>query len=223
MFVTGLNRLRLEERTRSSGCTHTALHCTAVYRDLVHGTRLLPWNSASLAAARPVRRRARTGSVVRMATQAPGRLTVDQAAGKFPRLVEFLEACKELGELRFIATNAAVVLESTATLEKLFYAEVPRRGLYANVVDLSINMDLHILLSGVRAARFEQGVSRGDPSTPTYIIRLLGHEKAGEEVVLSMFLSPVGDISSERAAVWEQLRTRFASADGTAAANTCVF
>jgi hypothetical protein len=157
-----------------------------------------------------------------MATQAPGRISVEQALDQFPQLVAFLEACKELGELRFIATNAAVVFESTATLEKLFYAEVPRRGLYANIIDLSINLDLHILLSGIRAARFEQGASRGEPSTPTYIIRFLGHEKQGEEVVLSLFLSPVGEVSADRVALWERLRARFTSKDGPSA-NICVF
>ncbi|KAF6003461.1 hypothetical protein F1559_000516 [Cyanidiococcus yangmingshanensis] len=149
-----------------------------------------------------------------MATQAPGRVSVEEAQRQFPRLVGFLEACKELGELRFIASNAAVVFESTATLEKLFYAEIPRRGLYANTSTCCC--------SGIRAARFEQGTSRGDPARPTYIIRFLGHEKQGEEVVLSLFLSPVGEVSAERVTAWERLRSRFAATDGPLV-DVCVF
>ncbi|KAK4531127.1 hypothetical protein CCYA_CCYA07G1984 [Cyanidiococcus yangmingshanensis] len=220
LFPTNLRRPGGGPLNEKRGCFRETGRMTGVCGTT---TRVRSWGAVGVGGHRR-RHLAPSGSCRswRMATQSPGRVSVEEAQRQFPRLVGFLEACKELGELRFIASNAAVVFESTATLEKLFYAEIPRRGLYANVIDLAINLDLHVLLSGIRAARFEQGTSRGDPARPTYIIRFLGHEKQGEEVVLSLFLSPVGEVSAERVTAWKRLRSRFAATDGSLV-DVCVF
>ena len=136
---------------------------------------------------------------------------VAAASATYPRLTQFLEACKQLGEVRIIATNAAAVMEAIATLDGLFYADVPGRGMYANVVDHSINLDLHLRLPNVRAVRFEQGTRRGNPPSPTYILRFLGHDKEGTDLVLSLFLSPVGEVPPERVERWMQLRQEYAT------------
>jgi len=41
-------------------------------------------------------------------------------------LKDFLEACETLGTLRLIVTNEVAVLEARGTIQKLFYAELPK-------------------------------------------------------------------------------------------------
>lgn len=131
----------------------------------------------------------------------------DDEEATFSRLKAFLADAQGLGEFRLIATNSAAVMESIAPLDKLFYASVPARGEYANVIDAKINLDLHLRLGGVQRVRFEQGVSRRADKSPTYVMRFVGENSAGErEVVLSAFLSPVGECSDERVARWTQMR-----------------
>lgn len=136
----------------------------------------------------------------------------DESPATFPQLKAFLKDAQALGELRLIATNSAAVMESIAPLDKLFYASVPSRGEYANLIDAKVNLDLHLRLEGVHAVRFEQGVSRRAGASPTYVLRFLGRDKAGErEVVLSAFLSPVGECAPERVELWKQLRGKWCS------------
>jgi len=47
-------------------------------------------------------------------------------------LQEFLLACETLGTLRLIVTSSAAVLEARGSLQKLFWAELPK-GKYANM------------------------------------------------------------------------------------------
>ncbi|GJD10323.1 hypothetical protein Gasu2_45200 [Galdieria sulphuraria] len=116
----------------------------------------------------------------------------------------------KLGKLRIIVTNAASVMESICTTEKLFYAKGPNQSTYANLIDSSLNLDLHIKLEALGAVRFEQGVSRSASKAPTYIIRWLGKDHT--TVVLSMFLQgdkDPSDVPPESVAEWKQLKQEY--------------
>ncbi|GJQ08297.1 hypothetical protein GpartN1_g88.t1 [Galdieria partita] len=128
----------------------------------------------------------------------------------FLQVKQLLERTKKLGKLRVIVTNEASVMESICTTEKLFYAQGPNHLMYANLIDSSLNLDLHIKLEALGAVRFEQGVSRTASKDPTYIIRWLGKDYT--TVVLSMFLQwdrEPSDISPERIAEWKQLKEEY--------------
>ncbi|CAN8062171.1 unnamed protein product [Agarophyton chilense] len=135
---------------------------------------------------------------------APTRTTVADTPKK-----QFLDRLKALGNMRLIGRNEAVIMESVATFDGLFYAEV-RNGEYANLIDSSINLDMHLLLDGFSGATFETGVSRDSTKSTTYIIRLLGKDRSN--VILSLFLqwdkTPT-DISEERTNAWKALKTDY--------------
>ncbi|KAK1858462.1 hypothetical protein I4F81_001068 [Pyropia yezoensis] len=65
-------------------------------------------------------------------------------------LKRFLNATPALGRLRLITSNRdACVMEAIATTDSLFYAVGgPAKAEYANIIDPSINLDLHLKLSG---------------------------------------------------------------------------
>jgi putative heme iron utilization protein len=133
-----------------------------------------------------------------------------QTEESFSQVKQLLESTKKLGKLRIIVTNDACVMESICTTEKLFYAQGPNQALYANLIDTSLNLDLHIKLEAIGAVRFEQGVSRTPSKDPTYIIRWLGKDHT--TVVLSMFLQwdkEPRDISSERIEEWKKLKEEY--------------
>jgi len=126
----------------------------------------------------------------------------------------FMDRLKPLGSVRLIVRNEAGIMESIATFEGLFFATI-RSGEYANVVDLSLNLDLHLLLDGVSGCRFEKGASRTASKSTTYILRILGNDK--ESVVLTVFLQwdkDPTDIEPERIEAWEQLKKDYVSGDG---------
>lgn len=127
-------------------------------------------------------------------------------------LKRFLNATPALGRLRLITSNRdACVMEAIATTDSLFYAVGgPAKAEYANIIDPSINLDLHLKLSGVAGARFETGVSRGGGGGTTYIIRVLGLDE--DAVILSLFMQwdkVASDVSEERVAAWMALKEEY--------------
>eukprot|EP00190_Bangiopsis_sp_CCMP1999_P005514 CAMPEP_0198735338 /NCGR_PEP_ID=MMETSP1475-20131203/58735_1 /TAXON_ID= ORGANISM="Unidentified sp., Strain CCMP1999" /NCGR_SAMPLE_ID=MMETSP1475 /ASSEMBLY_ACC=CAM_ASM_001111 /LENGTH=154 /DNA_ID=CAMNT_0044498979 /DNA_START=212 /DNA_END=676 /DNA_ORIENTATION=+ len=133
----------------------------------------------------------------------------------FPKLKEFLKDTKQLGKLRMIAQNDASVMEAIAPTDGLFYAVIPNGTEYGNVIDPKINLDLHLKLSAVGGARFENGTSRGPTKATTYIIRLLGKDM--KTVVLSLFVQwdkDPNDIGEDRIMAWKNMKEKYADSDG---------
>lgn len=127
-------------------------------------------------------------------------------------LKRFLNATPALGRLRLITSNRdTCVMEAIATTDNLFYAVGgPAKAEYANIIDPSINLHLHLKLSGVAGARFETGISRGGGGGTTYIIRLLGLD--ADAVILSLFMQwdkVASDVSEERVAAWMALKEEY--------------
>lgn len=155
--------------------------------------------------SQPARRR---NATIQMAG-GPKRSTLADTPAK-----QFLERFKPLGKVRLIARNDAAIMEAIATFDGLFYATVGSKE-YANVVDMSINLDMHLLLSAVTGARFEIGVSRSASKDPTYAIRILGGDR--ETTALSVFVQwekVPADISPDRVEAWKQLKSDYVKGDG---------
>lgn len=119
-------------------------------------------------------------------------------------LKEFLEACETLGTLRLIVTNEVAVLEARGTIQKLFYAELPK-GKYANMHQEGF--DFHLNMDQVQQVKFETGqAKRGDFTT--YAIRFLdAQEKPG----LSLFLQwgKPGEYAPGQVEAWQSLREKY--------------
>eukprot|EP00188_Purpureofilum_apyrenoidigerum_P005574 Plantae.Rhodophyta-Purpureofilum_apyrenoidigerum.ctg7395.p1 GENE.Plantae.Rhodophyta-Purpureofilum_apyrenoidigerum.ctg7395~~Plantae.Rhodophyta-Purpureofilum_apyrenoidigerum.ctg7395.p1 ORF type:complete len:196 (-),score=36.27 Plantae.Rhodophyta-Purpureofilum_apyrenoidigerum.ctg7395:293-880(-) len=133
----------------------------------------------------------------------------------FSKLKEFLEDTKKLGRLRMIAQNEASVMEAIAPTDGLFYAVIPNGIEYGNIIDPKINLDLHLKLSAVGGARFENGTSRGPTKATTYIVRLLGKDL--KTVVLSLFVQwdkDPNDIGEDRISAWKDMKNKYAATDG---------
>ncbi|HEY9706439.1 MAG TPA: ChuX/HutX family heme-like substrate-binding protein [Allocoleopsis sp.] len=97
-------------------------------------------------------------------------------------LKPFLEDCEKLGTLRIIVTSSAAVLELRGKLSKIFYAEIPEKGKYANMH--TENFEFHLNMDKITEVKFETGYAkRGDFTT--YIIRFVDEKK---ENALSLFL-----------------------------------
>lgn len=126
---------------------------------------------------------------------------------------EFLDRLKPLEKVRLIVRNEAGIMESIATFDGLFFASI-RGGEYANLIDSSLNLDLHLLLNAVSGCRFDIGVSRTPDKSPTYALRLLASDK--ETVALSVFLQwdkvPT-DIAPERVNAWKKLKEDYTTGD----------
>lgn len=104
-------------------------------------------------------------------------------------------------------------MESIATFDGLFFASIPS-GEYANIIDMSINLDMHLLLEGVSGARFDIGVSRSASKAPTYAVRLLAKDK--KNVALSVFMQwekDPTDIEPARIEAWQQLKKDYVKGD----------
>jgi hypothetical protein len=78
-------------------------------------------------------------------------------------------------------TSSAAVLEARDTIEKLFYAELPK-GRYANMH--KDNLEFHLNMDAIKQVKFETGESKRGNFT-TYAIRFLDEK---EEPALSAFL-----------------------------------
>ncbi len=119
-------------------------------------------------------------------------------------LKDFLEDCEQLGLLRLIVTSSAAVLEVKGTIEKLFYAELPK-GKYANMhkelFEFHLNMDL------IKQVKFETGEAKRGNFT-TYAIRFLD-EKA--EPAMSAFLQwgKPGEYAPGQVETWQALREKY--------------
>jgi len=119
-------------------------------------------------------------------------------------LKEFLEACESLGMLRFIVTSDIAVLEARGTIQKLFYAELPK-GQYANMHQDAF--EFHLNMDQVKQIKFETGEAKRGNFT-TYAIRFL-NEKA--EPGLSLFLQwgKPGEYAPGQVEAWQTLRDQY--------------
>jgi len=119
-------------------------------------------------------------------------------------LKEFLEACESLGMLRFIVTSDMAVLETRGTVQKLFYAELPK-GQYANMHQDAF--EFHLNMDQVQQIKFETGEAKRGNFT-TYAIRFL-NEKA--ETGLSLFLQwgKPGEYEPGQVEAWQALRDQY--------------
>jgi putative heme iron utilization protein len=120
-------------------------------------------------------------------------------------LKEFLEACNTLGTLRFIVTSSAAVLEPRGKVEKLFYAELPGKGKYANMHTDAF--EFHLNMDRIRRVTFETGEAKRGNFT-TYAIRFLDEES---ENALSLFLQwgKPGEYEPGQVEAWQALRDRY--------------
>lgn len=121
------------------------------------------------------------------------------------RLSQFLTECESLGLVRLIVTNGGAVLEAQTTLQKLFYADLPK-GHYANMhgdpFEFHLNMDM------IAQIKFELGTAkRGNFNT--YAIRLLSKEP--DTNVLSIFLqwTKPGEYAPGQIEAWEALKLKY--------------
>jgi putative heme iron utilization protein len=119
-------------------------------------------------------------------------------------LPEFLEACETLGTLRLIVTNDVAVLEARGTIQKLFYAELPK-GKYANMhQDI---FEFHLNMDKVKRVKFETGEAKRGNFT-TYAIRFLTEQ---DEPGLSVFLQwgKPGEYAPGQVEAWQALRQKY--------------
>ena len=119
-------------------------------------------------------------------------------------LKEFLEACETLGTLRLIVTSRAAVLEARTTIEKLFYAELPK-GKYANMHKETL--EFHLNMDAIKKVKFEEGEAKRGNFT-TYAVRFLDEN---EESALSAFLQwgKPGEYEPGQVETWQALREKF--------------
>ena len=119
-------------------------------------------------------------------------------------LKEFLETCHTLGTLRLIVTSSAAVLETKGTIEKLFYAELPK-GKYANMhKDL---FEFHLNMDAIKQVKFETAQSkRGDFTT--YAIRFLDEKN---QPAMSAFLQwgKPGEYEPGQVEAWLALQEKY--------------
>jgi putative heme iron utilization protein len=120
-------------------------------------------------------------------------------------LKEFLEACGSLGTLRFIVTSSAAVLEPRGKIEKLFYAELPNKGKYANMH--SDAFEFHLNMDKIQQVKFETGEAKRGNFT-TYAVRFLDDK---DEPALSLFLQwgKPGEYEPGQVEAWQTLRDQY--------------
>ena len=119
-------------------------------------------------------------------------------------LKEFLESCHTLGLLRLIVTSSAAVLEARGTVEKLFYAELPK-GRYANMH--TEGFEFHLNMDKITQVKFETGEAKRGNFT-TYAIRFLDEN---QEPALSLFLQwgKPGEYAPGQVEAWHQMREQY--------------
>ncbi|AFY68330.1 hypothetical protein Pse7367_0009 [Thalassoporum mexicanum PCC 7367] len=119
-------------------------------------------------------------------------------------LKDFLEQCHSLGLVRLIVKNEAAVLEARGTIEKLFYAELPK-GKYANMhTDV---FEFHLNMDKIEQVKFETGEAKRGNFT-TYAVRLLN---AAAEPELSIFLQwgKPGEYAPGQIDAWQALYDQY--------------
>ncbi|MBD1938907.1 ChuX/HutX family heme-like substrate-binding protein [Microcoleus sp. FACHB-68] len=119
-------------------------------------------------------------------------------------LKDFLESCHTLGILRLIVTSSAAVLEARGTVEKLFYAELPK-GRYANMH--TEGFEFHLNMDKITQVKFETGEAKRGNFT-TYAIRFLDEK---QEPALSLFLQwgKPGEYAPGQVEAWHQMREQY--------------
>lgn len=119
-------------------------------------------------------------------------------------LKDFLEACNPLGTVRLIVTSAAAVLEARGTVEKLFYAELPK-GKYANMHQETF--EFHLNMDKITQVKFETGEAKRGNFT-TYAIRFL--DETGDPS-LSLFLQwgKPGEYEPGQVEAWTALKDQY--------------
>lgn len=169
-------------------------------------------------AARPTYRRAIAGASAAASapppppSPSPSSPPVRSTEADTPKKA-FLTKLKALGRVRLIVRNEAGILESLASFDSLFFATI-RSGEYANIIDPSANIDLHLLLDKFSGARFEVGVSRTKSKVPTYSLRLLAGDRS--TVALTVFLQwdkAPEDVEEHRIKAWTDLKAEYVQGD----------
>ncbi len=119
-------------------------------------------------------------------------------------LKEFLEDCHTLSTLRLIVTSSAAVLEARGSIQKLFYAELPK-GKYANMH--TEGFEFHLNMDEIKQVKFEMGDSKRGNFT-TYAIRFLDKQ---EKPALSAFLQwgKPGEYELGQVEAWHALREQY--------------
>jgi putative heme iron utilization protein len=119
-------------------------------------------------------------------------------------LKEFLEACETLGLLRLIVTSSAAVLEARGTIEKLFYAELPK-GKYANMHQEGF--EFHLNMDKITQVKFETGEAKRGNFT-TYAIRFIDQQGSP---ALSLFLQwgKPGEYAPGQVEAWQTLKAQY--------------
>jgi putative heme iron utilization protein len=119
-------------------------------------------------------------------------------------LSEFIEACESLGLVRLIVTSDAAVLEARTTIEKIFYAELPK-GKYANMHQ--DDFEFHLNMDKIKQIKFETGEAKRGNFT-TYAIRfLMDNDQPG----LSAFLQwgKPGEYAPGQVEAWHALKEKY--------------
>lgn len=122
---------------------------------------------------------------------------------------------KRLGHGRLILRNEGGIMELVCAFDGLFFANM-RSGNYANHIETSKNLDMHLRLDVFTGARFDVGVSRSKSKVPTYAVYLLGSD--GEKIILKVFVkwgNNPEDIALERIEAWKALKGEYAGQDDT--------
>lgn len=119
-------------------------------------------------------------------------------------LKDFLEACTSLGTVRLIVTSSAAVLEARGTVEKLFYAELPK-GKYANMHQDAF--EFHLNMDKITQVKFETGEAKRGNFT-TYAIRFL--DESGDPA-LGLFLQwgKPGEYEPGQVESWATLKDQY--------------
>jgi putative heme iron utilization protein len=119
-------------------------------------------------------------------------------------LSEFIEACESLGLLRLIVTSDAAVLEARTTIEKIFYAELPK-GKYANMHQE--DFEFHLNMDKIKRIKFETGEAKRGNFT-TYAIRFL---MENDQPGLSAFLQwgKPGEYAPGQVEAWQALKEKY--------------
>jgi hypothetical protein len=119
-------------------------------------------------------------------------------------LKEFLEACESLKTLRLIVTSSAAVLEARGSIQKLFYAELPK-GKYANMH--TEGFEFHLNMDAIKQVKFETGEAKRGNFT-TYAIRFLDEN---QQPALSAFLQwgKPGEYEEGQVEAWLALKEQY--------------
>jgi putative heme iron utilization protein len=119
-------------------------------------------------------------------------------------LSEFIEACESLGLVRLIVTSDAAVLEARTTIEKIFYAELPK-GQYANMHQN--DFEFHLNMDKIKQIKFETGEAKRGNFT-TYAIRFL---MENDQPGLSAFLQwgKPGEYAPGQVEAWQALKDKY--------------